>query len=89
MILLKIFTKNFTKGVDKTPFLCYNSIRKRKNPQEKREVLNMDERKWIHCATQTSQYSVEYYDEYYAEDDPKQIKRVWHDGYTEYYETEE
>lgn len=49
----------------------------------------MDERKWIHCASQASQYSIESYDEYYAEDDPKQIKRVWHDGYTEYYETEE
>lgn len=70
----------FKKGIDKSPLSWYNIITK------EREEHSMTERKWIHFSTQTSNYSTAYYDDYYAEDDPKQIKRVWNDGYTEYYE---
>ena len=46
------------------------------------------ERKWIFIEESPAELCFSYKD-YQAEDEPTLIKRVWNDGYTEYYETEE
>ena len=46
---------------------------------------NNKERKWIYLESSPAVSAITY-DDYYAEDDPKYIKRVWSDGYVEYYE---
>ena len=46
------------------------------------------ERKWIFIESSPVELCFSYKD-YRAEDEPTLIKRVWNDGYTEYYETNE
>lgn len=46
----------------------------------------MEETKWIFCGTSPAIYS-SWYEEYYSESNPKLIKRVWNDGYIEFFET--
>ena len=46
---------------------------------------NVMERNWIYLESSPAVCAITY-DDYYAEDDSNYIKRVWSDGYIEYYE---
>lgn len=53
-----------------------------------KERENRMERNWIFIESSPEELCFSYKD-YQAEDEPTLIKRVWNDGYVEYYETTE
>lgn len=42
---------------------------------------------WIYLESSPKTLSI-WYDDYYNKDNPNEIKRVWSDGFVEYYEAE-